>query len=77
MGYDDYLYVAIILLTIPFGYLFKFVRGSDFGQTVRVRYVYCLLVGLVLAAVGTRTQIWHCVLVVFVNYFIVRFTSLQ
>ena len=77
MAYDDYLYLGIIFATIPFGFGLKYVRSLNAERNLRLRYIYCLSIGFLLAVVGMRLQVWHSCFVIGVNFFILSSFNLQ
>ena len=77
MAYDDYLYLALVCSSIPFAFGLKAIKGPTYADTVTRRYAYCFIVGLMQAILGTRSQVWHCLLTITANYFLLKFADLR
>ena len=77
MAYDDYLYVVLVCSSIPLGFGLKAIKGPTYADTVKRRYAYCLVVGLMQAILGTRSQVWHCCLTITANYLLLKFVNLR
>lgn len=77
MAYDDYLYLVLVCSSIPLGFGLKAIKGPTYGDTVTRRYVYCFVVGLMQAILGTRSQVWHCCLTIAANYLLLKFVNLR
>lgn len=75
MAYDDYLYLGLVCASVPLGFGLRLIKRPTHSETVTWRYVYCLAVGLLLAVLGTRSQVWHCWLTVLVNYLLSKITT--
>ena len=72
MAYDDYVYLGLVCASVPLGFGLRLIQRPTHSETVTWRHVYCLVVGLLLAVVGTGSQVWHCCLTVVVNYLLSR-----
>ena len=72
MAYDDYVYLGLVCASVPLGFGLRLIKRPTHCETVTLRHVYCLVVGLVLAAAGTGTQVWHCCLTVVANYLLYK-----
>ena len=75
MASDDFVYLGLVCASVPLGFGLRLIKRPTHRETVTWRYVYCLVVGLLLAVLGTGTQVWHCCLTVLVNYLLSKITT--